>query len=356
MPADPLGRTIRCPHCGQEIQLGEAIANQLTAPLRILWEEEREDYETRIAKLQTQLGRVNRDLLKTQRRTRTGSPTEEGYARQDLFADELRRRFPEDQITPVHRGQAGADVTQVVRYGEADCGAILWEVKRAANWVAAWPAKLVADRDAARALIGVIVSESLPAGIASFGQVGEVWVSSFADAADLALVLRMLVVTAWRHEVAAAQRAGNAEKVFNYVMTGNFSRRFERLTSVAASLLHDLDLDRRALERRWKRTEIRIREILDIRDAVGDDLLDAIGADAELPAGLRAELPETDVDDELPIPLDGPALALEPPQQPRTEHAAVDASQTATRRSDAAPSRRSRRGSSKATKPSPNSE
>jgi hypothetical protein len=322
MSADPLGRVIHCPHCGQEIRLDEVIVDQLTEPLRIHWEEEmrqaEERAETKIAKLETQLGRVSKDLVKTQRKTRTGSPTEEGYARQDLFADELKRRFPQDQITPVHRGMAGADVTQVVRQGEANCGAILWEVKRAATWGPSWPAKLVADRNAARALIGAIVSESLPAGIGSFGQIGEVWVCSFADAADLAGVLRELVVIAWRHQVAAAERAGNAEKVFNYVMTGNFSQRFARLTGLAASLLQDLDQDKRALERRWKRTEVRIREILDIRDAIGDDLMEVIGADAELPAAFRAELAVAETDDELPSLLAGPALALEPPPVART--------------------------------------
>jgi hypothetical protein len=149
-------------------------------------------------------------------------------------------------------------------------------------------------------------------------------VSSFADAADLAGVLRQLVVAAWRHEVASAERTGNAEKVFNYVMTGNFSRRFERLTSVAASLLHELELDRRALERRWKRTEIRVREILDIRDAVGDDLMEAIGADAELPAALRAELPAADIDEEVPMPPDDPELVLEPPSYRRRGRARRD--------------------------------
>jgi hypothetical protein len=162
------------------------------------------------------------------------------------------------------------------------------------------------------------VSESLPAGIGSFGQIGEVWVCSFADAADLAGVLRELVVIAWRHQVAAAERAGNAEKVFNYVMTGNFSQRFARLTGLAASLLQDLDQDKRALERRWKRTEVRIREILDIRDAIGDDLMEVIGADAELPAAFRAELAVAETDDELPSLLAGPALALEPPPVART--------------------------------------
>ena len=104
-------------------------------------------------------------------------------------------------------------------------------------------------------------------------------------------MLRELVVTAWRHQVAAAERAGNAEKVFNYVMTGNLSQRFARLTGLAASLLQDLDQDKRALERRWKRTEVRIREILDIHDAIGDDLMEVIGADAELPALSGPSLP-----------------------------------------------------------------
>jgi hypothetical protein len=316
MPADPPQRIIRCPHCGQEIQLDETVADQLTAPLRILWDEDlnrvEEQYETRISKLETQLARVSKDLVKTQRRTRTGSPTEEGYARQDLFADELRRRFPEDQIIPVRRGQAGADVTQVVRHGQAQCGVILWEVKRAANWGPSWPAKLTADRDAAHARIGVIVSECLPADITGFGQVEDVWVSGFAYAADLALVLRALVVAAWRYEVTAVERAAHAEKVFNYVMTGNFSRRFERLTSIVAGLLRDLDLDRRAQQQRWTRTQARIKEILDIRDAIGDDLIDAIGADADLPVGLRADLPKADIGDELPTSPHAPLLALDP--------------------------------------------
>ena len=316
MPVDPSRRVIRCPHCGQEIQLDETAAGQLTAPMRVVWDEElrrvEEQYETRVSKLEAQLGRVSKDLVKTQRRTRTGSPTEEGYARQDLFADELRRRFPEDQIIPVHRGQAGADVTQVVRHGQASCGAILWEVKRAANWGPGWPAKLIADQDAAHARIGVIVSESLPSDITAFGQVGKVWVSSFTNAADLALVLRALVVAAWRYEVTAVERTGNAEKVFNYVMTGNFSRRFEGLTSTVAAMLRDLDLDRRAQQQRWKRNEARILEILDIRDAIGDDLIDAIGAEADLPAGLRADLPEAFMGNELPMPPDVSPLALDP--------------------------------------------
>ncbi len=89
MSADPLGRVIRCPYCDQEVRLDEAIVKQLIEPLRIQWEQEmrraEERAETKIAKLETQLGRVSKDLGKTQRKTWTGSPTEEGYARQGFY-------------------------------------------------------------------------------------------------------------------------------------------------------------------------------------------------------------------------------------------------------------------------------
>lgn len=292
----------------------ERAALDLSRKERDLQEQQRQTidgYETTIRELKTQLERVNKELAETQRKARTGSATEEGYARQDLFAEELQRRFPGDEVVPVRRGQAGADVTQVVRSRGADCGTILWEVKRAANWQAGWPAKLASDRDKAGALIGVIVSESLPADVDSFGRVGDVWVCGFTDAVAVGGVLREMVITVWRHEIAAAERAGSAEKVYNYVMTGSFGRRFEALGRLALGLLRDLEQDKRALDQRWKRTERRIREILDVRDAIPADLIDAVGADVELPAPLRAEFP-ADTVAELPRPSDSPAIALEP--------------------------------------------
>src|SRR5262249_5971586 len=40
MSADSGGLVIRCPHCGQDVQLDEAITHQLAAPLRARWEGE----------------------------------------------------------------------------------------------------------------------------------------------------------------------------------------------------------------------------------------------------------------------------------------------------------------------------
>jgi DNA repair exonuclease SbcCD ATPase subunit len=40
MTTTPASSAIRCPHCGREVQLDEAIAHQLAAPMRAGWEAE----------------------------------------------------------------------------------------------------------------------------------------------------------------------------------------------------------------------------------------------------------------------------------------------------------------------------
>ncbi len=113
---------------------------------------------SQIRELEEKLNRVNTQLDEARRKGATGSRQEEGFTQQDLFAEELRRRFPADEITVTPRGVAGADVAQAVRVGGHDCGVILWECKRAAKWSGTWIGKLADDVARAGANLGVIVS------------------------------------------------------------------------------------------------------------------------------------------------------------------------------------------------------
>src|SRR5262249_11886433 len=123
-----------------------------------------EAHAVAIREFEEKLTRVNSQLDEARRKAAIGSRQEEGFTQQDLFAEELRRRFPGDEITGTPRGMAGADVAQVVRLGGHDCGVILWECKRAANWSGTWIGKLADDVARANADLGVIVSEELPVG------------------------------------------------------------------------------------------------------------------------------------------------------------------------------------------------
>jgi Uncharacterized protein conserved in bacteria (DUF2130) len=294
MTSDEIQGTIRCPHCGEEIAIDETIADRLIAAVGASGAGRLAHLEDENAKLKAQLDRLSNDLDLAQRRTRTGSATEEGYARQDRVLSELQRRFPEDDILPVKRGVRGADIMQRVRRGGTEFGTILWEIKTATKWGKEWPGKLGKDQEEAGAAVAVIVCDSLPDGIDTLGQHGSIWVATFGCAMDLALMLRMLIVNTYRYEVAASNKATSAEKVFDYVLTGAFGARVDQIATMATKMMRELSREKREFEFRWKRMEGQITELLQVRDAIGFDLIDAVGSDVELPSAFCAKLPGED--------------------------------------------------------------
>ena len=332
-------RTISCPRCGGQFELGEAYVHQLVAPIRAEWEvqtrqqvlaaqraerdelqgrltereaeikalrtqeaellrdrrkleddkedlerakermrdeirtQERADAEKRAQEafqeklrrkdeetrqLEDKLKRVGEKLEEAQRRSGTGSPQQEGIARQDLFAEELQRRFPADVITVTPRGKRGADVTQVVRAGRRDCGVIQWECKRTAAWNAEWSGKLAGEVGRSGARFGVIVSEVLPAGIDGSGQAGGVWACDYDHAWDLAAGFRQAVLAVYRYVTANAGRADIAGKVYDYIAyiaTGGFEARYKATEGAVAKLRQEIGQDQRVTQQRCKRME-----------------------------------------------------------------------------------------------------
>lgn len=257
-----------------------------------------EDHEVKTRQLEEQLKRVKSQLEEAQRKTDSGARQQEGIARQDLFGEELRRRFPDDLITVTAVGKRGPDVTQVVRVGNLSCGTILWECKRTAAWNAEWPRKLAAEVRAANAKFGVIVSETLPTGTDGSSQIGDVWACDYGHAWDLAAGLRQAVIAVYRHEAANAARAGIAGRVYDYIATGGFEARYKAMEQAIDRLAAELDQDQRTSQQRWKRLA-RITDELREQGLQGI-VLDIIGLGGEIPPAARAELGGGDGPLELP--------------------------------------------------------
>jgi hypothetical protein len=256
-----------------------------------------EDHGTRTRQLEDQLKRVSAQLEEAQRKSATGSPQQEGIARQDLFGEELQRRFPADLITVTPQGKRGPDVAQVVRAGHLACGVILWECKRTAAWSNDWPHKLAGEVRRAGARFGVIVSEVLPPGMDGWGQAGDVWACDYGHAAGLAAGLRQAIIAVYRHEAANAARVGTAGKLYDYMATGGFEARYKTMEQGADRLRQELAQDQRVSQQRWKRMEQAIDEI--IEQGLQGIVLDIIGLGGEIPPAARAELPK-DPPPELP--------------------------------------------------------
>ena len=235
---------------------------------------------------------MNTQLDEARRKGATGSRQEEGFTQQDLFAEELRRRFPADEIAVTPRGMAGADVTQIVRVGGHDCGVILWECKRAANWSGNWIGKLADDVAKASANLGVIVSDELPADMDSSGLVDSIWVTDYRHAPTLAAGLREAITTAWRHKLANAGRDNAAAKVYDYIATGGFADRYTVAERALDAQLETLRKEKRYYAQSWAQREQQIEKT---RANLTGMVADLVRVGAELPSTALAELPATDL-------------------------------------------------------------
>jgi hypothetical protein len=251
-----------------------------------------EGHAVAIRELEEKLNRVNTQLDEARRKGATGSRQEEGFTQQDLFAEELRRRFPADEITVTPRGMAGADVTQTVRVGGHDCGVILWECKRAASWSGNWIGKLADDVAKASANLGAIVSYELPVGLDSSGLVDSIWVTDFRHAPTLAAGLREAITTAWRHQLANAGRDNAAAKVYDYIATGGFADRYMAAERALDAQLETLRKEKRYYTQSWAQREQQIEKT---RGNLTGMVADLVRIGAELPPTALAELPATDL-------------------------------------------------------------
>lgn len=206
--------------------------------------------------------------------------------------DVLREAFPTDRISPVKAGKRGADVLQRVRSPRGlECGSLLWESKNAKNWSSAWVEKLIADQQAEKADVAIIVTTALPEGVHRMAPHQGVWVCDFSSAAALAAVLRGALVEIAQARVVETNRAQALDEVYEYLCSRQFQHRITNTVNGALSMKHDLDAERRSSERSFAKREKQIEILLRNSAGMYGELQAIVGgalqpvAALELPAG-----------------------------------------------------------------------
>jgi hypothetical protein len=222
----------------------------------------------------------------------------QGEVLEEDFEEKLRRAFPHDRITPVSVGARGADVAQEVisRTGQS-CGVILFENKRTKAWQDAWIAKLLADVRAARAEIGVIVTETLPKDVACFGLKEGVWVTDFASAIPLAHALRTTL-----HEVMLAKgiREGAKEKMemlYDYLTGNEFRQRVQFMVEAFRAMRTDLDKERAYFTKSMNKREKHINLVIETMSGMVGDVQALSGGAVQEIAALALEEEPFDLTD-----------------------------------------------------------
>jgi hypothetical protein len=229
---------------------------------------------------------LRRQIDELKRKAEQGSQQAQGEVLETQIEQQLRARFPMDEIQPVPKGQFGGDLLHTVRDAAGQpCGTILWEFKRTQTWSAGWLAKLRGDQRAAGAELAVLASQTLPRDLSLFDHVEGVWVSSLACTLPVAVALRQALI-----ELARVRRAGEgeqtkAQQVYSYLTGPQFRHRVETIAEKFTDMRADLDQERKFMERQWAKREKQLELVLKASEGINGDLqaiagrtLDAIDA------------------------------------------------------------------------------
>ena len=235
--------------------------------------------------------KANEDL---RRKLEQGSQQLQGEVLELELEHALATSFHHDQIEEVKKGQRGADVIHTVRTSNGEvCGKIIWEAKRAENWSDKWLTKLKDDQQEAQADIAVLVTTAMPKGVmAPFSMIGDVWLVAPHLVRPVAETLRVSLIEISKVRLVNTGRGEKMELLFNYLSSPAFAQKVRTVLESVDSMRHDLDAEKRAMQRIWAKRQSQIERVTNTMATVVGDI-NAIARDA---------IPELDTIDQLALP------------------------------------------------------
>ena len=225
--------------------------------------EAHEKFSLKVLEKEQTIQSMQKQIEDLRRKAEQGSQQMQGEALELQLEALLRTRFPQDEITPVPKGEHGGDVLhRVVIPNGAGCGTILWEFKRTKNWSDSWLTKLRDDQRTAKAEIAVIVSAVLPKGSDTFDFIEDVWIVHPRAIVPVALALRQRLV-----EVSCARQASEGQQpkmamMYEYLTGPKFRLRVQAIVESFTSMADDLQREKRAITKQWAKREEQIQRVL----------------------------------------------------------------------------------------------
>ena len=296
-----------------ELEIEEARAKAVRETKRNLNQELEETISERVKeenakkeleneKLQEQLNRQNKKIeeLETQRTTSHGEL--EGEVLELVVEETLNQLFPRDSISEIKKGKYGADVLQNVFSDTGiSAGKIIWECKKHKNWSKSWVTKLRQDAIDASADTMVIVSTTLPDGMASFGKVDDVFVCMYHEVPIVAELLRYAVLRVSQEKNREENMMTIQERVREYVSGPEFSMVMQGVMKAYEAFEDDIRTEEQYMKRKWKSRRGYLRNVIDSMTSMIGKLKHLGGGEFDVMKEISFEQPPIDL---LPTPRD----------------------------------------------------
>jgi len=249
----------------QKSDLAVEVERKLEAERRNIETKINESFSLKEAELRKKISDAQKSNEELTRKLEQGSQQLQGEVLELEVESLLEQAYPLDIIEPVKKGARGADVIHHVKLRSGTlCGKIIWETKRAENWSNNWVAKLKEDLQRESGDIAVLVSTVFPADISeSMLQHEGVWLVRPELVQGLSAALRTVLIESQRQKSVSDGKGEQMEALFDYVTSNQFAQRIRSVVENYELMRSDLEKEKAAMQRLWKKRETQIGRISD---------------------------------------------------------------------------------------------
>jgi hypothetical protein len=196
----------------------------------------------------------------------------------------------------VPKGIRGADCIQtVVNRNQKVCGSIVYESKRTKNFTNDWIDKLKHDQISCKADIAVIVTQTYPKDMTSFGQKDGVWICSFSELSSLSFVLREMLIQTHSVKASEENKGDKMELLYSYLTSNEFVQNIKRIVEVYDNMITQLNSEKKAMHKIWSQRE---KQIWVVQENISQLFGSIKGiAGKELSSSAALELPDIEIEE-----------------------------------------------------------
>ena len=234
----------------------QLFSEQLKAEKENIAKQAAERNEKQVAELQKQLADAKKAAEDAVRKAEQGSQQLQGEVQELQIEEFLKSTFPADEIVEVKKGISGADIKQIVRNRiGTESGIIIYESKNTKTFQSDWIEKLQSDAEQEKADIAVLVTRTMPKGMAHLEQVNGVWVCSVSEVKGLVLALRENLIKLSEVRLAQTNKGDKMQMLYDYLTDGKFAEQIQRVVLGFKDLQEGYEKEKRAQQKIWKKRD-----------------------------------------------------------------------------------------------------
>lgn len=199
---------------------------------------------------------MKEEMERVRQRAEQGSMQAQGEVQELATEEILKGLFPGDTITPIAKGQPGADCIQTVitRTGW-EAGKIYFESKRTQGFDKKWITKLKADNLTVNADLLVLASKTLPQDKSSYFLEDGVWVCPFTQLKDFCMVMREMVLKLGDQKLMQDNKESKSDVMYAYLTSQEFRNIFESILNSFTQLRHSHESEKKKMLKLWAERE-----------------------------------------------------------------------------------------------------